>query len=217
MKLYKTITIILILSGMLFVSSCEKVQDYFDKSEEVKELAEELPVEEDTLNQIEEALDEVEEQVEVLVEEVIEEIKDKEESVSCSTNDDCEWNEYCIDGTCGKTSDIYDTEGDCEEKCNFNDVIITTSDDDEMTLSRGKGSYTAAGAIEWKLLSSADYCPDDEDTVVAIKLIYKNMGTILSEEIITIEVGETSRKITHPVMNSISFTLKVKSINEQCS
>jgi hypothetical protein len=215
MKLYKILIIIFIIVGIFSLTSCEKIQNYVGQRSELQDLAEELPIEEDTMDQIEEALDEVEEQVEVLVEEVIEDIE--EEPVGCTTNDDCEWDEYCIDEICGKTGDIYDTDGDCEEKCNFNDVVITTSDGDEMTLSRGKGSYTAAGAIEWKLLSSSDYCLGDEDTVVAIKLIYKNAGTLLGEEIVTVDVGETSKVITHPVISSISFTLEVESINEECS
>ncbi len=147
---------------------------------------------------------------ELIVEEVI------VEKVACNVSADCEWNEYCIKGSCGTISDVYNTEGDCDSKCNFNNVQVTTSDGDELALSRGQGSYTAAGAVEWKLLSSSDYCLGEDPTPVAVELIKKNYGQIIEKEVVVLEVGEESDSITHPDIASIDFTLEVTSIDETC-
>ncbi len=147
---------------------------------------------------------------------IVEEVELVIEDVTCSVSDDCAWNEYCIEGVCGQTSKIYNTDGDCDSKCNFNNVQITTSDGDEMTLSRGQGSYTAAGAVEWKLLSSADYCLGEDPTPVAVELIKKNYGKIIAKEVVVLEVGEESDSVTHPDIASIDFTLEVTSIDETC-
>jgi hypothetical protein len=166
--------------------------------------------------------EEVSEQVEELTEEIVEEVVLEEieeiieEDITCSVSDDCEWNEKCIQGVCGMTSDIYNTEGDCDSKCNFNNVQITTSDGDELTLSRGQGSYTAAGAVEWKLLSSADYCLGEDATPVAVELIMKSLGQILSKEVIILDLDEESDSIGHPTIASIDFTLEVESYDETC-
>jgi hypothetical protein len=152
--------------------------------------------------------------VEVVIEE--EEIIE-EESKSCEVSSECEWNEYCIDGSCGLISDIYDTDGDCESKCNFDNVQISTSDGEELTLSRGKGSYTSAGALEWKLLSSANYCQGEDATPVAIELIMKNLGKILEKKVIILEVGEESKTLRHPELDSVEFQLAVDSYDEICS
>ncbi len=141
-----------------------------------------------------------------------------EEGPVCVTKTDCLWNEECINGACAEMVTIYDTASECDSKCNFDEVVVSTSDGDELLLSRGQGSYTAAGAVEWQLLAGADYCKEEgEETVVAIKLKKKNSGEILSEEVVTVEVGQESELITHPTISRVQFTLTVESINEQCS
>ncbi|MBT4604200.1 hypothetical protein HOC01_01035 [archaeon] len=155
--------------------------------------------------------DGVEEELVVEIEEVVEEI-----DLSCSDSSECAWNEHCIESVCGTVATIYDTEGECETKCNFNEVEISTSDGEELTLSRGTGSYTSAGALEWKLLSSADYCLGDTATPVAIELIKKNTGEILEEEVIVLDLGERSEIITHPTISRVSFTLTVDDYVESC-
>jgi hypothetical protein len=207
------IPILIVFSLMLIVScSGEEVE-----GKELSDVMNEILSGAEAEQTIGEIVEEVQEEMEETIEEelMVEEIE--EESVECSVNNDCEWNEYCIDNICNQFSQIYDTESECDSKCNFNNVIVSTSDGEELTLSRGQGSYTGAGAVEWKLMSSADYCKGEEDTVVAIKLIKKNLGQILGEEVITVEVGEESSSIFHPTVNSIDFTLTVKSINEECS
>ena len=138
------------------------------------------------------------------------------EPVGCEVNSDCEWNQFCIDEKCGTIEDLYITEG-CTEKCNFNSVVVETSDKQTFTLSRGQGDYTAAGAIEWALASGPDYCKGSDDIIVPVKIKKKNMGKLLSEEYRTVLVGKTSKIVTHPTMPGLEFTFKIKSVNEECS
>ncbi len=189
------ILFIIVCFSTLFLISCGYVED--DSAVE--------DLEESETDEEIESTDELEEEIEV-----------EEEKVACSVNDDCSWGEYCVEGVCLKTSDIYDTESSCEEMCNFAEVEVQTSDGDELTLSRGQGSYTAAGAVEWKLLSSADYCKGEEETPIAIELIMKNSGEIIEEKVIILELEKVSEVITHPQINSISFTLEVYDYVETC-
>ena len=207
------ISLLVIFSLLLVVSCSQEEVEGKDLSSVMGEILAEAESEQIPEETVEEVIEEPE--IEELVIEEPEEVV--EEKVECTVNDDCEWNEYCIDNECNVLSSVYDTDGECDSKCNFNNIAVTTSDGDEITLSRGQGSYTGAGAVEWKLMSSADYCKGEDDTVVAIKLIKKNLGEVLGEEVITVEVGEESSSITHPTVSSIDFTLTVESINEECS
>ena len=133
----------------------------------------------------------------------------------CIQNSDCAWDESCIDGECGTVANLYVTEG-CTKKCNFNSVVLETSDKQTFTLNRGKGDYTAAGAIEWTLASGPDYCKGSDDIIVPVKIKKKNMGKVISEEYRTVLVGKTSEIVTHPTMAGLEFTFKIKSVNEVC-
>ena len=145
--------------------------------------------------------------IEPVPEPVIEEPVD----LSCTDSSECEG--QCIDGTCGTVTELYNFE--CEAKCNYNKVVIKTSDGQEYTLNRGQGSYTGAGALEWKLLGGPDYCTE-KNIPVPMKLIYKKTGEILGEEVIVLHVGETSNVLKHPTIASIQFTTTLVSINEEC-
>ena len=76
-----------------------------------------------------------------------------------------------------------------------------------------QGSYGAAGAIEWRTLDSPAYC-EGENAIVPIKIIRKNGKEILSEEIITLNQGETSEAITHPLYDGFTFKLKIDKISK---
>jgi len=203
MKFRKLILLFLLLS--LFVVGC---------SQPVEEKQEMTPVEDKEVP-VEPKQPLVEEVTEEVIEEkpIVEEVKEIVD-LTCKSNSDCAQGEQCIDGSCGTIAELYET--DCESKCNFKEVKIKTTDGDEFTLSRGQGSYTAAGALEWKLLSGPDYCPGD-DIVVPIKLIKKSTGKVLSEEVITVKVGEQSSLVNHPTIKKVSFKLTVESVNEECS
>ena len=69
--------------------------------------------------------------------------------------------------------------------------------------------------MEWKLVSGPDYCPGDE-IIVPIQLIKKNLGKVISKEILTLHPGETTEKITHPTIKSVGFTITVEKVEEVC-
>lgn len=134
--------------------------------------------------------------------------------VECSVSADCTEGEDCIDNSCGTIAQLYQT--DCESKCNYNLVTISTSDGESYTFQQGKGSYTAAGALEWKLAVVPDYCQGEEAVSVPIRFIKKTTGKILGQEVITLNEGETSRAITHPTVASVAFTMTLENVDESC-
>ena len=145
---------------------------------------------------------------------VVPEIPKVEEKVSCEVTSDCDEGLLCIDGECGVIADLYNT--DCENKCTIKSVTVLTSDGETYTLKLGQGSYSYAGALEWRLLSTPEYCQGD-DPLVPIRLIKKSYGEILEKEVITLHKGETSDVITHPTVGSVKFTATLKDVEEDCS
>ncbi len=135
-------------------------------------------------------------------------------NISCTLTADCEDGKQCINGQCGTIESMYNT--NCASKCNFEEVVVSTSDGETYTLGKGQGSYTAAGAIEWKLLSVPNYCPM-ENVIVPIRFIAKNYGRIVGEYALTLHEGETSEQIIHPAIPSIEFTVTVEQVKENCS
>lgn len=135
-------------------------------------------------------------------------------NISCTLTADCEAGKQCLNGQCGTIEALYST--DCASKCNFDEVLISTSDGESYTLGRGQGSYTAAGAIEWKLLNVPNYCAT-ELAVVPLRIIAKNYGKIVGEYALTLQEGETSEQIVHPDIPSIEFTVTVDEVKEECS
>jgi len=134
--------------------------------------------------------------------------------IGCQADSECAPGEYCIDNHCGKISDLYPQ--DCDSKCNFASAEITTSDGQDFTIKQGLGSYTLAGALEWKLLSIPDYCKND-NFVIPVKLLFKDKGKIINEVVTLTKIGEQSKVLKHPNLPNSAFTLTVKSIAEECS
>lgn len=135
-------------------------------------------------------------------------------NISCTLTADCEAGKQCLNGQCGTIESLYNT--NCASKCNFEEVIISTSDGESYTLGKGQGSYTAAGAIEWKLMNVPDYCVT-ERAVVPLRIIAKNYGKIVGEYALTLQEGETSEQIIHPSIPSIEFTVTLDEVKEECS
>jgi len=118
---------------------------------------------------------------------------------------------------------------ECKTDNHCNDYISETSDQCSETyqgtfcvhkpvvevydLKPKQGSYGAAGAIEWKVLDSPAYC-EGENAIVPIKIIRKDGKEIISEEIITLNQGETSEAITHPLYDGFTFKLKIDKISK---
>ena len=109
---------------------------------------------------------------------------------------------------------LYNT--DCDNKCTITGVKVETSDGEEYDLTLGQGSYTAAGALEWKLLKTPDYC-QGETPLVAINIIKKTTGKIVGEQVLTLRKGETSEVITHPTVKRVKFTATLVDVAESCS
>ena len=82
----------------------------------------------------------------------------------CDNHNQCVEGELCIDKNCG----TFQTEGlsnqiDCvEQSCNFNNVEISTSDGNTITLAPKKSSYAATGAIAWTIMELSNYCSGNE-------------------------------------------------------
>lgn len=146
-------------------------------------------------------------------EESVEEIAEPITNASCSKKADCLPKQQCINQKCSILTELYDTE--CQSKCNYQQITLSTSDGESYTLNKGQGSYSYAGALEWKIVPVPDYCFMGLP-LVPIKLIKKNLGQILGEEIITLREGETSNIITHPTITRVSFTAKLDSVEEVC-
>ncbi len=134
-------------------------------------------------------------------------------NISCTLTADCEAGKQCLNGQCGTIESLYNT--NCASKCNFEEVIISTSDGESYTLGKGQGSYTAAGALEWKLMNVPDYCTT-ELALVPLRIIAKNYGRIVGEYALALSEGETSEQIIHPDIPSIEFTVTVDKVKEEC-
>tara|TARA_Y100000310_G_C20583344_1_gene764116 strand:+ start:213 stop:788 length:576 start_codon:yes stop_codon:yes gene_type:complete len=149
------------------------------------------------------------------VEEVVEESVPEEIVVNktCTQDLECTGTERCIDGTCGLLNAINNQE--CVSKCTYKSANIETSDGDILTLKRGESTYTAAGAVAWKLLNPGEYCPG-EDVRIPIQIEKVNYGKILSTQVLTTKINEVSEEVNHPTVKSVKFTLKVVDLEEEC-
>lgn len=134
---------------------------------------------------------------------------------ACTKNANCSAGKVCIDMQCKTLNDVYAPVASCLKKCNYNSVKFTTSDGEVYDLKKGEGSYSYAGALEWKVKALPDYC-QGQAPKVALLLLKKNAGKILEETYLTLGVGETSQLITHPTIKRVQFTVKVNSIAEVC-
>ncbi|SRR3989344_1384890 len=175
---------------LLFLFGCEEVST---PVEEIKEVEETAPPSETPK--------------EVTVEEPL-------PKVGCEYNSDCGQGLLCIDQECKPLASLYKT--DCDNKCTITAVAVETSDGEEYDLALGQGSYTAAGALEWKLLKTPDYC-QGEDPLVAVNIIKKTTGKVVGEQVLTLHKGDTSEIITHPTVKSVKFTATLADVTESCS
>ncbi len=142
------------------------------------------------------------------------ETTEQPETISCEYNSDCLEGLVCINQKCGTLASLYKT--DCEEKCAITGVEVKTSDGEEYGLSLGQGSYTAAGALEWKLLKTPDYC-QGENPLVAVNIIKKTTGKVVGEQVLTLHKGDTSAVVTHPTVKRVAFTATLADVKEECS
>ena len=134
----------------------------------------------------------------------------------CTDNLQCGSNEYCIGGTCGTLAGLYQGSDNCARMCNYHSLNLSTSDGEVYRVQPGSGSYTAAGALEWKIKQAPDHCIG-EDAVVPISIIKKDTGRIINEAVITLRENQESAVITHPNFPQVSFSIRMGKIFETCS
>ncbi len=136
-----------------------------------------------------------------------------EEKPTCTKDADCTDWKQCIDQKCQRLTDVYQT--DCENTCTYTGATFLTSDGETYIIKKGQGSYSYAGALEWKLVAPPRYCPA-ENVPVSLKLVKKDSGKIIEEETITLKKGETSGEITHSAIPDVSFTMTLQDVVEEC-
>jgi len=139
------------------------------------------------------------------------------ETGKCTDNSQCGAGKKCVSGSCISLYTIYEGKGDCSKSCNYYAIKFSTSDGEEYTVKQGKGSYTAVGALEWRVANNVpDHCKG-EQAVIPVEIIKKNPQRIISEEIILLRKGEQSPVLTHPDLKEVAFTLKVEDVKELCN
>lgn len=117
------------------------------------------------------------------------------EKVGCEYNSNCEQGLLCINRECKALASLYKT--DCENKCSVSGVKVETSDGETYDLTLGQGSYTAAGALEWKLMKTPDYC-QGEDPLVAVNIIKKTTGKVVGEQVLTLHKATPATQLLIP-------------------
>lgn len=133
----------------------------------------------------------------------------------CNDNRECSPGLYCVSNSCSSLDSLYTRQGDCSKLCSYYALKILTSDGESYDLKPKQGSYTAAGALEWKILAMPQYCKG-EPAIVPINIIKKKTGEIITEEVIVLHEGENSNVLTHPTIPSVAFTLTVADVFESC-
>ena len=133
----------------------------------------------------------------------------------CNDNRECKLGLYCIANKCTTLQSLYTGEGDCTKLCNYYAIKMLTSDGEKYDLKPKQGSYTGAGALEWKILEMPPYCKG-ETAIVPINIIKKQTGKKISEEVILLHEGEKSPVLTHPTIPQIAFTLTTDKVFESC-
>lgn len=139
-----------------------------------------------------------------------------DEGKDCIDNRQCT-PALCINNKCSYLSKLYKMKMNaCSKICSFYSAEILTSDGETYTIKPQEGSYSGAGAINWKLLAGSNHC-QEEPTILPIKITKNKPGETLSEEIVAISKSQSSKVITHPYAPKLAFSLTVKNIHELCA
>mgnify|MGYP001582331241 FL=1 len=133
----------------------------------------------------------------------------------CDDNRECGYGLYCVANTCKSLSSLYAGEGDCSKLCSYYAIKILTSDGETYDLKPKQGSYTGAGALEWKTMQMPQHCKG-EQPIVPINILTKNTGEVIGENVILLHEGQTSPVLTHPNISKITFTLTLADVFESC-
>ncbi len=134
----------------------------------------------------------------------------------CNDNRECNVGLYCVHNKCVNLDSLYTGEGgDCTKLCSYYAIKVLTSDGEKYDLKPKQGSYTGAGALEWKILPIEQYCKG-ESPIVPVNVIKKQTGKIISEEVLLLHEGETSKVLTHPTISKLAFSLTIADVFESC-
>lgn len=132
---------------------------------------------------------------------------------SCSDNLQCSGNQLCIDFQCQVLADLYEGSSICEKYCDFYSVNVNANGE-TYNYRPGLGSYTCAGAIEWKVMTEMPSHCEGEQAIIPFRIIKKDQGRVLSEEVITLRQRETGT-VEHPNLDC-SLELTVSRVFELC-
>ncbi len=132
----------------------------------------------------------------------------------CTDNLQCQSAEYCINAQCESLYNLYKGSPLCGKMCNFYTMEISTSDHETYNLKPKRGSYSCAGALEWKIMELPNHC-EGEKAVVPIMVTMKEPGRIISEEVVVLRQRE-STALVHPTIPGCSLTLTMEKIYELC-
>ncbi len=133
----------------------------------------------------------------------------------CNDNRECKVGLYCVANKCTSLDSLYTGEGDCSKLCSYYAIKMLTSDGENYDLKPKQGSYTGAGALEWKILQMPQHCKG-EQPIVPINIIKKQTGQVVSEEVVLLHKGEKSPILTHPTISKLMFALTVADVFESC-
>ncbi len=135
---------------------------------------------------------------------------------ACQFNSNCTTSTYCINGACqALPKSSQQALAGCRT-CRVTSVDVYTSDKETYSVPPGQGSYTAAGALEWTIISPGSYCQGSKPAI-AFKILTKNYNKVYRDDTIIVEEGKTSAVIKHDLIKDIAFTLKVAKISEECA
>ncbi len=146
-----------------------------------------------------------------------EDIEQVAEGERCTDNIQCPAGQYCIDKVCASIASLYEEDvDDCDRRCDaYYGTTISTNNNETYALRPNQGSYTAAGALEWKPLAGVRHC-FDEETIVPINIIEKNNGEVILEYVIALAHNETSNLIVHSEIESAELELGVNRVDRLC-
>ena len=134
---------------------------------------------------------------------------------SCTYNAECTDNNVCVDGHCATLETIRQLNCDTADTvCTVREIVMATNTGELYQLTPGRGSYTSAGALEWKT-ERAQHC-EGNNAIIPILIGLRNYGQLVGEYYITLSEGQNSTILTHPTISSIKFQLIAEKITSSC-
>jgi hypothetical protein len=138
----------------------------------------------------------------------------------CNNHNDCSFGKACINSQCQVLEDTFKEQQaeleQCINQCSVSRVKVTTSDNEEYNVRIGRGSYTAAGGLEWKVLKGANFCLGTQ-TKIPIEFTAHGTDGILKKEIVLLAKEEISKRISHPTSSKVSFSVSIDDYTQDCS